>query len=102
VQLRPIELRLLLDLFKHENADFDFLLTTTQKILFPKHAEMNQPQYSVLYPVPEGSSSSHLVDPSRPKIWLDAIRATMRTSEETSENLQMSFKSLACALPFDA
>lgn len=102
VQLRPKELQLLLDLFKHDNADLDFLLSTTHKIFFPKHADISQPQYYASYPVPRHVASHSAAELNRPKSWLSTIIANIDANSEISEKKQVSFKSLACALPFSS
>ena len=116
VRVRSTELRLLLNLFKADTADLDFLLSTTNKILFPKwqqQSEANQPQYSVRFPVQSfrvDSTIAHAnlannnvpsaVNSLRPKkmLWLDTIMGNIRTHGAERASSGTGARSVAAAL----
>ncbi|KAJ6218130.1 hypothetical protein RDWZM_009287 [Blomia tropicalis] len=101
--LRSNELKLMIDLFKNDGSDYDFLLSTLNKVLFSKQQmDFNQPLYSIPFPVPVSTSYRDLQSTTKP-LWIDSIQTNIEANNESNQDCQtMSFHSMAIALPFSS
>ena len=95
VKLRPQELRLLIDLFKQKDSDYEFLMSILHKLFFSKHFDLVQPQYSVKFPV----LSKMNLKTDQTNSWFNNIITNINYNSELNQNDLLAFKSLACVLP---